>query len=110
MTTNRMHLAVVNTVRQAMRFAYNLHAFIPSFSNDWGFCVASAEVDARALTAEEVDRRVAQRVEGGLQFYSGATHQAMLALPPWYARAQADSDTVIDDDIALPPTLFNTAD
>lgn len=110
MTTNRMHLAIVATARQTFRHAHSLHAFIPSFSNDWGYCVASATVDPLAIAADEIDRRIAERVEGSLELYSGAMHHALLTLPPWFARAQAAMDIVIDDDAPLPARLFNDGD
>ncbi|NDD28939.1 MAG: methyltransferase domain-containing protein [Proteobacteria bacterium] len=105
MTTNRMHHAAVHTARQA--FAHTMHAFIPSFSNDWGYCVASSSVDPFAISADEIDARIAARVEGSLEMYSGAMHHAMLALPPWFEREQAAMDVVIDDDAQLPARLFN---
>lgn len=110
MTTNRMHMAVVNTARQAFRFAHSMHAFIPSFSNDWGYCVASASVDPQDIPADDIDHRIADRVEGGLELYSGPMHHAMLTLPPWFQREQAAMDVVIDDDVALPARLFNDGD
>lgn len=109
MTTNRMHLAAVHTAKTSFQYAHPMHAFIPSFSNDWGYCVASREVDALALPPQELDRRIAERVDGELDFYSGSMHRALLTLPPWYVRAIGQSDVVIDDDVSLPDQLFNAA-
>ena len=41
----------------------------------------SATLDPRTLTADEVDRRIAQRGLGDLQYYNGDMHRAALALP-----------------------------
>ena len=106
MSTQRMHRAIVQTVRSVFGFAHPLHVFIPSFSNDWGFCVASQTVDAAALRARDIDDRLADRVDGVLQMYSGHTHCAMLALPPWYERALEEAPVVIDDEEPLADHLF----
>ncbi len=43
--------------------------------------VAAPSLDPRALSAREVDRRIAQRGLADLRYYNGETHRAALALP-----------------------------
>jgi spermidine synthase len=45
--------------------------------------VASDSLDLRSLNAEQVDSRLTERNIGLRQFYNGAMHQAMLALPEY---------------------------
>ena len=42
---------------------------------------ASATLDPRKLTADEVDRRLAARGIGNLSYFNGDMHRAALALP-----------------------------
>jgi spermidine synthase len=59
---------------------------IPLYGSIWGFAVASDSLDPRQLPAAEVDRRIASRGVGDLQYYNGGVHCAMFALPN-YVRA-----------------------
>lgn len=52
----------------------------------WGMACASRSLDPKALTAEQVDRRLAQRQIDGLNYYNGDTHVAVLALPNFVRR------------------------
>ena len=56
---------------------------IPVYGAVWGFAVASDSLDPRALDAGQVDARLAERGIGHRQFYNGAMHEAMLALPEY---------------------------
>lgn len=58
---------------------------IPSFAEPWGLILASERDDPRALTAEEVDRRLEMRgIRGQLRFYDGAVHRAIFTLPRYF--------------------------
>jgi spermidine synthase len=63
---------------------------IPVYGAVWGFAVASDSLDLHSLDAEQVDSRLADRRIGHRQFYNGAMHQAMLALPE-YVRKKLQS-------------------
>jgi spermidine synthase len=47
----------------------------------WMMACCSAGLDPGRITAHEVDRRLAQRGVGDLQYYNGDVHRAALALP-----------------------------
>jgi spermidine synthase len=55
--------------------------YIPLYGTWWGMATASEGADPTALGEEEVDRRIAERGLSGLQFYNGAMHRAVFALP-----------------------------
>ena len=65
--------------RFAIVTPYFVH--VPIYGATWGFAVASQTLDIRLLDAAAIDARLAQRGIGQRQFYNGATHHAMLALP-----------------------------
>jgi spermidine synthase len=54
---------------------------IPLYGGLWMMACASAALDPRSLSAEEVDRRIAARGLTRLQYYNGDMHRAALALP-----------------------------
>ena len=54
---------------------------VPLYGGLWMMACCSGTLDPRKLTAHEVDRRIAQRGIGDLQYYNGDVHRAALALP-----------------------------
>ncbi|WP_222948295.1 polyamine aminopropyltransferase [Thauera sedimentorum] len=55
--------------------------YIPLYGSLWGMACASDTLDPKALSADEVERRIAARQIGRLQHYNGAIHCAQFALP-----------------------------
>jgi spermidine synthase len=58
-------------------------AHIPTYGATWGFAVASQTLDVRAVDANTLEHRLAERQVGHRQYYNGATHHAALALPEY---------------------------
>jgi spermidine synthase len=56
-------------------------ASIPLYGGMWMMACCSGTLDPRKLTSHDVDRRIAQRGIGDLQYYNGDVHRAALALP-----------------------------
>ena len=55
--------------------------FIPLYGCLWSMATCSDKLDPLAVSAAEIDRRIARRSLTELQYYNGATHQAVFALP-----------------------------
>ena len=55
--------------------------FIPLYGCLWSMAACSDTLDAAAIGAEEIERRIARRGLADLQYYNGDTHQAVFALP-----------------------------
>src|SRR4029077_21160037 len=55
--------------------------FIPLYGCLWSMAACSDSLDASAVTADEIDRRIAKRGLQELHYYNGATHQAVFPLP-----------------------------
>ncbi len=64
--------------------AYFVH--IPLYGSIWGFACASDALEPAALAPEAVERVLAARGVGDLQYYNGDVHRALFALPN-YVRA-----------------------
>jgi spermidine synthase len=62
--------------------------FIPLYGTLWSLACCSDSLDATLPTPAEVDKRIAQRGLDRLQYYNGATHQAVFALPNYVRKFQ----------------------
>ena len=73
-------------LRQVFKRVTPYFVHIPIYGSIWGFACASDTLDPRSLSPGEVDRVLAARKVGDLQYYNGETHRAVFALPN-YVRA-----------------------
>jgi spermidine synthase len=55
--------------------------YIPLYGAQWAMAVCSDKLDPKALTADEIDRRIEMRRLQDLRFYNGETHEGVFALP-----------------------------
>jgi spermidine synthase len=72
---------IVNALNGAFPLVRPYQLFIPLYGTLWGMACASDHLDPLALSAAEVDNRLARRGISGLRYYHGDTHRAVLALP-----------------------------
>lgn len=54
---------------------------VPLYGAWWGMACASRTTDPLSLAEAQVEQRIAERKIGDLQFYNGAMHRAVFALP-----------------------------
>ena len=87
--------AVANTVATVFDNTGAYDAFVPSFGSTWGFVVGSTGPDPSALTADDVDARLRERVRARLRYYDGLTHSGMFALPKFLREAVEAEERVI---------------
>ena len=77
--------------------AYNQHVF--SFMDEWGWNIAfSADADPSMLEAEEVDRRLAERVEGENKFLDGESYRGINCLSKGHRRTLATETRVLSQE------------
>jgi spermidine synthase len=91
------YAAMARTLAAVFPFVAPYQSFIPCFGTPWGFAVCGKKDDARALSPDAVNQRVAERVKGPLRFYDGLAHQHMLSLPVFLRDVVAASTRVITD-------------
>ena len=77
----------VNDLRAVFGTVTPYFVHIPAYGALWGFAIAADALDAHALDAKQVDARLAARHIGHRQYYNGAMHVAMLALPEYIREA-----------------------
>ena len=87
--------AVANTVGTVFPAVYPSEAFVPSFGTTWGFVIGSLGPDPTSLSAEEIDRRVARRLDSRLRFYDGITSRGIFSVPKYLREAVAAETRVI---------------
>ena len=71
----------LDNLRRVFKVVAPYFVHIPLYGSIWGFACASDTLDPRTLTPDEVERRIAARGIGALQYYNGETHRAVFALP-----------------------------
>jgi spermidine synthase len=76
----------LGNLRRAFAIVAPYFVHIPLYGSIWGFACASDTLDPRALGPEDVERVIAERGLGDLQYYNGDVHRAVFALPN-YVRA-----------------------
>ncbi|MCM2327964.1 MAG: polyamine aminopropyltransferase [Lysobacter sp.] len=69
------------SLRAVFRVVAPYFVHIPLYGSIWGFACASDSLDPRAVEPAEIDRRLAGRGVGDLQYYNGEVHRAVFALP-----------------------------
>jgi spermidine synthase len=87
--------AVANTIRSVFPSSFLSEAFVPSFGATWGFVIGSLGPDPSALSVDEVDAGLAERVTRELRYYDGVTHRGMFSVPRYLRQAQATETRVI---------------
>jgi spermidine synthase len=71
----------LDNLRRVFKRVTPYFAHIPLYGSTWGFACASDTLDPRAPSPQEIDRVLAARGVGDLQYYNGETHRAVFALP-----------------------------
>ncbi|MBE0479687.1 MAG: polyamine aminopropyltransferase [Dehalococcoidia bacterium] len=94
-------VAVANTLKTAFPVVAPYLAEVPAFGGTWGFTLSSRRLDPRDLSSEEVDRRLAARLNKKLRFYDGIAHQGMFSVPKYLREDIARSNRIITVDSPL---------
>jgi spermidine synthase len=69
------------SLRQVFALVTPYLTSVPLYGGLWMMACCSASLDPKAMSILNVDRRIAQRGIGNLQYYNGDMHRAALALP-----------------------------
>jgi spermidine synthase len=91
------HSMLVRTVSQAFPIVRSYTTFVPSFLYSWGFVAASATVDPRAVAPDDVEARLAARLNSPLRSYDGQTHQGYFALAKDLRALLASPGPILED-------------
>ena len=83
----------VTSLKAVFKHVRPMGVYIPLYGTYWGLACASDRTDPLAITAAEVDKRLAERQIKDLEFYNGQMHHAVFALPNYYRRIVDGDDT-----------------
>jgi len=89
--------AIHKTLSEVFPVVAGYQTFISCFGTPWGFLLASKGVDPTRQDASIVDRLIAERVRGGLEYWDGTTHQHAFALPKFIRKAVAAATRISTD-------------
>jgi len=89
--------AVHRTLAHVFPVVAPYQTFCAAFGSPWGFVCASLGPDPRALSAQDVDRRISERVTGELLYWDGQTHLHAFALPKYLRGALEQEERVLED-------------
>ncbi len=106
MGVTEVYLAINNTLKNSFPVSIPYEASVPSFGGPWGFTLNSMGLSPHQLSIEEVDQRIADRVNKTLRFYDGQTHQGLFYIPKHLRDMLARETTIITEDnpIVIPET------
>ncbi|KAL5559520.1 hypothetical protein UlMin_035731 [Ulmus minor] len=69
-THKEVFTSIYNTTKQVFKYVMAYTAHIPSFADTWGWVMASDQ--PFSVNAEEIDKRIKERIDGELLYLSGA--------------------------------------
>ncbi|MEZ5740749.1 MAG: polyamine aminopropyltransferase [Burkholderiaceae bacterium] len=76
----------VTSLRQVFSCVRPMGVYIPLYGTYWGLACATDAQDPLALSAGQIDARIAERALPDLQYYNGDTHHGLFALPNYYRK------------------------
>ncbi|KAJ7296800.1 hypothetical protein O6H91_01G029800 [Diphasiastrum complanatum] len=94
-----VYSSIYNTLRQVFKYVIPYAAHVPSYSDSWGWVMASDEPLPK-FSIEETDIRISQRVIGDLCFLDGETLGATLALNKVVRRSLAKETHIYTEETA----------
>lgn len=93
--------SVVATLRTAFPVVRPFVANVSAFGLPWGFVLATKGPDPRQLSAEEVDRRIRDRVDAPLRWYDGEANLGLFRLAKFLREALGTQGRIIRDNEPL---------
>ncbi len=93
-----VYLAINNTLKTSFPVSIPYEASVPSFGGPWGFTLNSMGLSPHQLSVEEIDQRIADRVNRTLRFYDGHTNQGLFYIPKYLRDMLAQETTIITED------------
>jgi len=96
--------SIHRTLREVFPMVAAYQSFISCFGTPWGFIVASKKVDPARQGAPAVDKLIAERIKGSLEYWDGVTHQHAFSLPKFIRKAIAKQTRIVTD---ATPLIFS---
>ena len=97
------HAAILATLRTIFPTVRSYKVFIPSFWAEWGFLMASNNLDPVKLDKKGLQERISKRLvktqhnDNELEFYDDETHYALFQIPKNLQNLLSESQMIIED-------------
>ena len=88
---------LVRTVGEVFSRVRSYVAFVPSFLYSWGLITASDAIDPADFSAEDIDARIAERLNSELRAYDGIAHVGYMSLPKDLRSLLSAAGPILDD-------------
>src|SRR5256712_3316182 len=89
--------SIHRTLRDVFPLVAGYQSFVSCFGTPWGFIVASKKVGPARQGAQAVDKLIAERGQGSLEYWDGVTHQHAFSLPKFIRKAVAKQTRIVTD-------------
>jgi spermidine synthase len=89
--------SIHRTLREVFPVVAAYQTFISCFGTPWGFITATKKVDPCRQDAAAIDRLVADRIKGPLEYWDGQTHQHAFNVPKHIRAAIGAQTRVVTD-------------
>ena len=96
--------AIHRTLRDVFPVVAGYQTFVSCFGTPWGFIVATKKIDPRRQDSQTIDKLIAERIGGVLEYWDGLTHQHAFGLPKFLRKA-IDAETRVSTDAT--PLIFS---
>lgn len=91
------YTSIHRTLREVFPVVAGYQTFVSCFGTPWGFITASKKVDPRRQDVQTVDKLIAERVRGRLDYWDGTTHQHAFGLPKFIRKAIDAQTRIVTD-------------
>ena len=91
------YTSIHRTLREVFPVVAGYQTFVSCFGTPWGFMLAGKKLDPRRADAQTVDKLIAERVRGQLDYWDGATHQHAFSLPKFIRKAIDAQTRIVTD-------------
>ncbi len=91
------YVAINRTLKSIFKIVRPYQVYVPSFVDLWGFHAVSDTLDVIRVAPAEIDRRVAERIDGTLRSYDGIAHRGLFSISKQLRKRLARSRRVITD-------------
>jgi len=98
---------VNHTLKQVFPVVHAYNQAVYSFLDEWGWNMAFTDPKAAQLTPEEVDKRIASRIKGELQFLDGESYTGVFCLSKRHRRTLAQETRVLSTEKASFPFMHS---
>ncbi|XP_054819596.1 thermospermine synthase ACAULIS5-like [Prosopis cineraria] len=95
-THKEVFTSIYNTIKQAFKYVMAYTAHVPSFADTWGWVMASDH--PFLIGAEEMDKRIEQRIDGELLYLNGATFHSSATMNKTVSQSLLDETHVYTEE------------